>query len=417
MNVLKKLQLQVSQDGHLTLPPDLAHSLGIMPGSTVIVEAGQDGVYIHSPVSHLAKVYLEPTNTCNLGCRTCMRNVWDEPLGCMDGATFQRVLTGLAAFSPPPDVFFGGFGEPLSHPRILDMLKQIKALGSRVELISNGVLLTPEISQSLIQAGLDMLWISIDGACAESYADVRLGAELPQVIANLKHLRRLQVQSHRVLPDLGFAFVAMRRNIKDLPEVLRMGSRLGVTHFSISNVLSHTGELAAEELYDRSMYAGAYQVSSGLPHINFPRMDPLGDTLVAVEEVLSGRYKVSFAGVEMGASVNRCPFIHKNSLSIRWDGAVSPCLPLLHTHQCYLDKRLRVIKEYLSGNILDQDLPEIWRDPGYLALRERLRDFDFSPCTFCNSCEMPDSNLEDCFGSSAPACGGCLWAQGIIQCP
>ncbi|OGN93594.1 MAG: hypothetical protein A2Y88_12875 [Chloroflexi bacterium RBG_13_48_10] len=26
-------------------------------------------------------------------------------------------------------------------------------------------------------------------------------------------------------------------------------------------------------------------------------------------------------------------------------------------------------------------------------------------------------NLEDCFGNSAPACGGCLWAQGLIQCP
>jgi len=26
-------------------------------------------------------------------------------------------------------------------------------------------------------------------------------------------------------------------------------------------------------------------------------------------------------------------------------------------------------------------------------------------------------NLEDCFGNSAPTCGGCLWAQGLIQCP
>jgi hypothetical protein len=24
---------------------------------------------------------------------------------------------------------------------------------------------------------------------------------------------------------------------------------------------------------------------------------------------------------------------------------------------------------------------------------------------------------EDCYGNTFPACGGCLWAQGVIQCP
>jgi hypothetical protein len=36
----------------------------------------------------------------------------------------------------------------------------------------------------------------------------------------------------------------------------------------------------------------------------------------------------------MGA--NTCPFIEKGSISIRGDGAVSPCLPWLHTHESYL---------------------------------------------------------------------------------
>jgi hypothetical protein len=52
-----------------------------------------------------------------------------------------------------------------------------------------------------------------------------------------------------------------------------------------------------------------------------------------------------------------------------------------------------------------------------VALRQRLEAFDFSTCTACNSCEMAGGNQEDCFGNSLPACGGCLWAQGFIQCP
>ena len=409
--------IEISDDGHLQIPEQLAIQYGLKSGAKLVLEASQGEIRIQSPITRLAKVYIEPTNTCNLGCRTCMRNVWDEPPGFMGEGIFQRILQGLEAISPRPVLFFGGFGEPLSHPDIIKMIQQAKALGCRVELISNGIYLSPQMSEELVSTELDTLWVSIDGARPESYADVRLGAELPQVIENLKHLRQLMIRRHQLLPQLGIAFVAMRRNIKDLPDVLRLGSRLGAAYFSISNVLSYTPELAVEELYERSIYSGAYQVSSGIPHISFPRMDAGPDNLATLVEVLSARYKVSLAGAEIGNSVNRCPFIYKNSTSIRWDGMLSPCLPLLHTHQSYLDDRLRESKEYMLGSILEKDLLDLWMGPGYIALRERLRDFDFSPCTFCNSCEMPDSNLEDCFGSPAPVCGGCLWAQGIIQCP
>ena len=89
----------------------------------------------------------------------------------------------------------------------------------------------------------------------------------------------------------------------------------------------------------------------------------------------------------------------------------------MHTHESYLDDNLRKTQAVVFGNVNDKRLTEIWNDPDYLALRERLQDFDFSPCTFCNSCEMAESNEGDCFGNIRPACGGCLWAQGFIQCP
>jgi MoaA/NifB/PqqE/SkfB family radical SAM enzyme len=109
--------------------------------------------------------------------------------------------------------------------------------------------------------------------------------------------------------------------------------------------------------------------------------------------------------------------VEKGSVSIRWDGAISPCLPLLHTHRSYLDFRPRTSHAFCVGNVNQRSLTEAWSDPGYVGLRERLLAFDFAPCTICNSCDMADENLEDCFGSPTPACGGCLWAQGFIQCP
>jgi MoaA/NifB/PqqE/SkfB family radical SAM enzyme len=132
---------------------------------------------------------------------------------------------------------------------------------------------------------------------------------------------------------------------------------------------------------------------------------------------MQGNYRFQMAGSEIEKTINQCPFILKGSTSIRWDGELSPCLPLLHTHESYLGHRLRKSHAYSIGNITQKRLDELWNDAGYLALRERLQEFDYPPCTYCNSSEMADSNLEDCYGNCAPTCGGCLWAQGLIQCP
>ena len=43
----------------------------------------------------------------------------------------------------------------------------MKTLDAKVELITNGTLLTQGMSKELIAAGLDMLWISLDGATPE----------------------------------------------------------------------------------------------------------------------------------------------------------------------------------------------------------------------------------------------------------
>ena len=63
--------------------------------------------------------------------------------------------------------------------------------------------------------------MSIDGATPESYADVRLGNELPQIIANLLNLKLLYYRSESDLSKMRIAFVAMKRNIVDFPKDVR----------------------------------------------------------------------------------------------------------------------------------------------------------------------------------------------------
>jgi MoaA/NifB/PqqE/SkfB family radical SAM enzyme len=232
MNCRSESKAYVDEKGRLVLPPEVASRYGLKPGAEVCVDEKQDSLLLRPPLTHLRKVYVEATNGCNLDCRTCIRNIWEEPIGQMNNATFQRIIEGLQVFSPPPIVFFGGFGEPLFHPDIVEMVIRAKALGCSVELITNGTMLTPTMSRRLIEAGLDVLWVSIDGATPENYADVRLGATLPEVLSNVKTFRDVRTEGQLLTPEIGFAFVAMRRNIADLASVLRLGYKRDVSHFS-----------------------------------------------------------------------------------------------------------------------------------------------------------------------------------------
>ena len=414
------LHARVDENGKLSLPPALMKKLGLRPGDEIRVMPEDLSLRLRPSITTLRRAYIEVTNKCNLSCSTCMRNGWDAHYGRMSAERFEQILVELDQFQEKPELFLGGYGEPLSHPQILDLIERAKRRGYHVSLITNGILLTEKIRDGLIDLQLDMLWVSLDGASPECYADVRLGDAFPLVVENLTRLRTKKYKKFGSsawsgYPRLGIAFVAMQRNIHDLGEVIRLGTKLGAVEFSISNVLAHNHELLKENLYMQSLDRVAGQEIR--PVVRMPLMDIQPQTIKALSDVLKDVNQLELNGSFLNRNTDQCPFVERGSLSIRWDGKVSPCLPLLYTHNYFLDARQRTSREYFVGDIAENPLSQIWKDEAYRELRKRLQDFDFSPCAFCNSCEMANENMEDCFGNIQPTCGGCLWARGLIRCP
>lgn len=407
----------VDEEGRLVISPEMRRSMGLEPGARLRLERDGNTIRMHRPLSHLAKVYIEPTNGCNLDCVTCFRNAWQSSIGRMSDATFASILEGLAAIDPAPTVYFGGIGEPLFHQHTVEWVAQVKQLGARVELITNGTLLTEKRSRQLIEAGLDLLWVSIDGASPESYADVRLGAELPNVLVNLQRFRTLRKGHKSGKPQIGVAFVAMKRNIDDLPKVLRIARQLGAMHFSVSNVLPVTEELKDQVLYTESMRSVTYLSSQQTPQLSLPKMDFDETTREALFAAFQSGFNVSYAGARWGGSNDVCDYIESGSMTVGWNGDVSPCWPLLHTHHSYLHNKPHVSYRHIIGNVQERSLMDLWSDPDYVAYREQVQSFAFPPCTFCGGCDLSLDNLEDCISNEYPVCGACLWAQGLIRCP
>jgi MoaA/NifB/PqqE/SkfB family radical SAM enzyme len=409
---------EVDENGRLALPPDVIERYGLEPGVRVRLDEAGNFVRMHRPVTHLTKVYIEPTVACNLDCITCFRNAWDQPLGRMQEETFARILEGLKALDLIPSVYFGGIGEPLFHPKTIDWIAEAKALGVKVELITNGTILTEKISRDLIDAGLDVLWVSIDGASPETYADVRLGAELPNILHNLKRFAKMRPANHFPKPEIGIAFVAMKRNIADLPRVIQLGKSVKANYYSVSNVQPATQDMQDDRLYMQTMHNIAYLQAPHLPRLSLPKMDFDESTTEALFQTFNSQLNVSFAGNNWGGASDTCNFVESGTMSIAWNGDVSPCWPLMHTHTSYLHGKPRLSKKHVIGNVAGRSLTDLWMDPDYVAYRERLHNFIFAPCSFCGGCDLSEANEEDCIGNTIfPVCGGCLWAQGIIQCP
>jgi MoaA/NifB/PqqE/SkfB family radical SAM enzyme len=163
MKLKPEFKAKIDKHGHVVLPQEIVNRYGLKPGDTLPLTERLNELRIRPPVSLLKKLYIEPTNQCNLTCRTCIRNTWDEPMGQMSEDTFKKITKRLKDFSPLPTVIFGGFGEPLHHPHIADMVAEIKALGAPVELITNGTLLKEKLARELMATGIDVIWLSLDG--------------------------------------------------------------------------------------------------------------------------------------------------------------------------------------------------------------------------------------------------------------
>jgi len=133
--------LKAKAKGRLDLPADLVKKLGAEPGARLEIRERDGRLQIRPNIHSLSRLYIEPTSRCNLACRTCIRNTWQEPMGDMSWTLFQRLVSQLKDFPHLESVMFAGFGEPTVHKDILRMIRAVKRLGLRTEITTNGTLL------------------------------------------------------------------------------------------------------------------------------------------------------------------------------------------------------------------------------------------------------------------------------------
>ncbi|WP_455539213.1 SPASM domain-containing protein [Terrisporobacter sp.] len=296
----------------------------------------------------------------------------------------------------------------------------------KVELLTNGTLLDEEMSRNLLEAGLTMLWISIDSLEPEGYEKIRVNSKLEKIITNIKIFNRLREYNGESFKSkngvkLGIAFVAMKSNINQLEKMPLFCAIHGINKVNVSNLLPSDEKSLDDILYSRALRVdtSSESVFNILPEINIPIMDWNVESVgKSMNELLKSQVSsLSICNNKISRKSNYCKFIEEGCSFIKYNGNISPCMGVLHSSETYLFDEKRKVYHHYFGNVLNDSLEDVWNKEEYSIFREKVRKFNFPPCIICGGCENWKENKEDCFGNLKPTCGACLWSEGIITCP
>ena len=191
------------------------------------------------------KFAVELCAECNRRSSMCHHPQMRRPKGTMPFELFRKCADEIAATSPRTEVWFSFCGEPLLEPDLLlEMLAYGKAVGlESLNINTNGMLLTPQLADPLLDSGVDLIVIGIDGFSADKYAKIRAGGDRDTLYANVEHV--LVARNARGDgPEIQVQSGEMDENEGDLEPFETYWLGRGAT-LKVRNKLSWGGRIAA----------------------------------------------------------------------------------------------------------------------------------------------------------------------------
>ncbi len=177
-------------------------------------------------------VLIDTISYCNLKCSMCVHKEMKRKKGIMPWNLFKKIIDEIAEVDRNVRVWMVFFGEALilkkRKPSIFDMITYAKDKGlTDVVLNSNANLLDHEAAKSLVQSGLDAIYIGIDAFDRETYAKIRVRGNYEKAVQNTKHLIELKKQMNSEKPEVFVQFVEMEANSKEKEAFIEYWNRQG----------------------------------------------------------------------------------------------------------------------------------------------------------------------------------------------
>jgi MoaA/NifB/PqqE/SkfB family radical SAM enzyme len=304
-----------------------------------------------------AVLYIEATSTCNLRCPMCPITM-DIPEYRYPVKHFQLDLLEKlkAPLRHARRCFLSGGGEPLLHPSLFEIIRAVKDAGPEVIFNSNGTLLGEKEALRFIEAGVECISFSIDGATRGTYEAIRVPAKFEPTVANIQRLARMKEEANSALPYINIQFTVIDANHREIPELIPLARSLGANQVVVEPLTPVFNFDPGYRAYYEAHAVPADAVLEGLKHAE----EQAGNSGL----IFSSHYlyreehpeKTEFCGQ---------PWI---TFGVRVDGRVFTC--------CGTPERM--------GHLAESEFHDIWNGEAYRRLRKALARGEFPE--FCDLC-------------------------------
>ena len=298
---------------------------------------------------------VESAIACNLKCIMCPWTGYRKNTGhhgLMDRSVWEALKPHLHHVQ---SIDFTGGGEPLLQPHLAEWISDAKAAGCETGLLTNGLLLDAKKAGQLLDAGLDWICFSVDGTDAAVYESIRAGSNFKTVTKNIAGLCKARLGNK---PKTMINFVIMAMNAHQLEEIVRLAAQLGVDQVNFKQCDVIRGE------HGKGMGLFAHEKTREIK---------------ALEKILSNARKIgkklkvtttafSFTPEELPVCVQD----PRNSVFIRHDGSVAPCINLAIGGPTTFLGREVTMPSVHYGRLPDKDIETLWESEPCLFYRQRF---------------------------------------------
>lgn len=189
-------------------------------------------------------VDVELTNRCNADCTFCPRSRTPHQ-GMMSPDVFEQALVRVAElraiahhlFATPVRLSFCGLGEQLLHRHVAEYVRRGVEEGFAPSICSNAALLDDELTHSLVDAGLDSIFVNF-AELGEEYDRV-YDLSFERTVANIE--RFVEIAGDRC--EVHIVLVDHRNDPERMLAVEQFWRDHGVNHFFPSPMLNRSGSL------------------------------------------------------------------------------------------------------------------------------------------------------------------------------
>jgi PqqA peptide cyclase len=250
-------------------------------------------------------------------------------------------------------------GEPLVRPDLVDLVRSARGNGLYVNLITSGLPLDEARLDEIVQAGLDHIQLSFQGAAEESANEISGTKAHAHKLLVLDWLKRRRVA-------LTLNFVIHRRNIDQLPEMVALAESSSASRIEFANVQYYGWAFANRE----NLLPTREQVDRSV------------ELLKRAEERLRGKIHVEFVVPDYYAKYPKACMggWGRKMMLVTPSGDALPC----HAAQ--------IIPGLRFDNLKNRSLLEIWEKSEAF---EKFRGEEWMPDP-CKSCDRRTRDFGGC---------------------